>query len=80
MSPCAAITKKEFGKDDNNGKDSMRWRNRTIDWYNAERRFIFAAPTKARTAKWIDQITKVKRQSLVEENSQRNKMLSLSST
>ena len=39
----ASITEKEFGKNDNSGHDSALWRNREIDWYNAERRFIFAA-------------------------------------
>lgn len=48
-----AITKKEFGENDNNGRDSMQWHNREKDWYNAERRFIFAAPTKAARTKWI---------------------------
>ena len=37
---------KEFGHGDRNGKDSMTWAVREKDWYNAERRFIFAAPTK----------------------------------
>jgi len=37
---------KEFGENDNNGKDSMQWNNREKDWYNAERRFIFAAPNR----------------------------------
>ena len=36
------ITEKDFGKGDNNGKDSVMWKNREKDWYNAERRFIFA--------------------------------------
>lgn len=34
---------KEFGADDRDGKDSQTWRNREVDWYNAERRFIFSA-------------------------------------
>jgi hypothetical protein len=37
------ITGKEFGRNDNEGHDSMQWKNREIDWYNAERRFIFAS-------------------------------------
>ena len=37
------ITTKEFGEEDNNGKDSVMWKNREKDWYNAERRFVFAA-------------------------------------
>ena len=39
----ASVTDKEFGCDDNNGKSAMTWKNREKDWYNAERRFIFAA-------------------------------------
>lgn len=40
-----AIPEKDFGKEDQNGQTSMQWHNREKDWYNAERRFIFAAPT-----------------------------------
>ena len=36
------ITHKEFGEDDNEGHDAAQWKNRAKDWYNAERRFIFA--------------------------------------
>lgn len=57
---CTAITKKEFGKDDNNGKDSMIWKNRQKDWYNAERRFIFASATEKAKDKWIKHIERVK--------------------
>ena len=39
------ITQKEFGAGDNNGRDSALWKNREKDWYNAERRFIFATRT-----------------------------------
>ena len=39
-----SITAKEFGEQDNNGQDAIMWKNRVKDWYNAERRFIFAAP------------------------------------
>ena len=31
----------------------MQWHNREKDWYNAERRFIFAAPTPQLRAMWI---------------------------
>ena len=51
-----SIAKKEFGKDDNDGRDSMQWHIRQKDWYNAERRFIFAAPTEKQRDKWIDLI------------------------
>eukprot|EP00351_Strombidinopsis_sp_SopsisLIS2011_P003305 CAMPEP_0116872464 /NCGR_PEP_ID=MMETSP0463-20121206/3221_1 /TAXON_ID=181622 /ORGANISM="Strombidinopsis sp, Strain SopsisLIS2011" /LENGTH=63 /DNA_ID=CAMNT_0004512725 /DNA_START=1672 /DNA_END=1863 /DNA_ORIENTATION=+ len=37
-----AITDKEFGAGDEGGKTSMTWENRARDWYNAERRMIFA--------------------------------------
>ena len=40
------IISKEFGKEDNNGHDSVQWKVREKDWYNAERRFIFATPTR----------------------------------
>ena len=36
------ILEKDFGENDNNGKDSMKWSNRVKDWYNSERRFVFA--------------------------------------
>ena len=32
------------------------WRNREKDWYNAERRFIFATNTKALRKEWIRSI------------------------
>lgn len=47
------ITKKEFGKDDNKGREACTWRNREKDWYNAERRFIFAAVSREARDKWI---------------------------
>jgi hypothetical protein len=31
----------------------MKMSNRQIDWYNAERRFIFACPTEAEKTKWM---------------------------
>ena len=34
----------------------MTWQNREKDWYNAERRFIFAAPNLRQRDKWIDLI------------------------
>ena len=40
------ITAKEFGEGDNNGKEAQTWKNREKDWYNAERRFIFATKTE----------------------------------
>ena len=49
-----AITKKEFGQNDGGGKDSMTVSNRQIDWYNAERRFIYACPTEGEKNKWMD--------------------------
>ena len=48
-----AIYDKEFGQD---GKGSQTWRNREIDWFNAERRFVFACPTKAECVRWKTQI------------------------
>jgi len=50
------ITHKEFGEDDNEGHDAALWKNRTKDWYNAERRFIFAAKGPKTQGKWIEQI------------------------
>ena len=52
-----AITMKEFGENDNGGKDSMCWHNRQKDWYNAERRFIFASPNSQVKNKWISVIS-----------------------
>lgn len=37
------IVEKDFGKDDKQGVEAQTWKNREKDWYNAERRFIFAA-------------------------------------
>ena len=54
------ITHKEFGADDNEGHDAMLWKNRERDWYNAERRFIFATKTLKKRNKWIKEITKDK--------------------
>ena len=59
-----AIVRKEFGQNDNNGRDSMQWHNREKDWYNAERRFIFAAPNKSMRSKWINLITSEKHRNL----------------
>ena len=47
------ILDKEFGKNDNQGAESQTWRNREIDWYNAERRFLFSAPTRAEAEHWF---------------------------
>lgn len=54
------ITGKEFGKDDNDGKDAMIWRNREIDWYNAERRFIFASNSIKKNNKVMTTVLKQK--------------------
>jgi len=35
------------------GKDSQQWKNREVDWYNAERRFIFSAASKAEMNTWL---------------------------
>ena len=61
---CDDITQKEFGKDDNQGRDSVTWKNREKDWYNAERRFIFATQTKKDRKEWI--------KSVIRENSSQN--------
>lgn len=53
-----SILAKEFGEQDNDGQDSMTWHNRELDWYNAERRFIFAAPDGTQRSKWIKMIMK----------------------
>ena len=52
------IVEKEFGEDDNEGHDAALWKNREKDWYNAERRFIFAAKGPKTRDKWIDEINK----------------------
>ena len=54
------ITEKEFGKQDNDGKEAATWANREKDWYNAERRFIFACNTRKERDKWIELIIKDK--------------------
>ena len=55
------IYKKEFGQDDNDGQDAMTWENRQKDWYNSERRFIFATDSKILRKKWIQLIMQDKR-------------------
>ena len=59
----------------------MQWRNREKDWYNAERRFIFASPSSQMKTKWIKLITRQKRlgvnspiQRLVIKDQQKNKV------
>lgn len=52
------IIQKEFGADDNKGHDAAQWKNRERDWYNAERRFIFATKSTKQKDKWLDQILK----------------------
>ena len=54
------ICSKEFGADDNEGHDAMIWKNRERDWYNAERRFIFATKFPKRRNKWIEEVIKDK--------------------
>jgi hypothetical protein len=54
------IVKKEFGRDDNKGQEAQCWRNREKDWYNAERRFIFAAKDRETRDKWIRLILETK--------------------
>ena len=41
---------------DNDGKDAATWKNRQSDWYNAERRFIFACKTEKERNKWVEKI------------------------
>lgn len=58
-----AITGKEFGADDNDGQDAATWKNRQKDWYNAERRFVFACKTQKERDKWVEKIVMEKIQS-----------------
>ena len=58
LAPDTDPTAKDFGHDDNNGQDAMTWKNRERDWYNAERRFIFACETKKEADKWIANLGK----------------------
>ena len=60
---CLAITGKEFGENDNDGKDAATWKNRQTDWYNAERRFVFACKTTKERDKWVEKIVMEKIQS-----------------
>ena len=41
----------------------MMWKNREKDWYNAERRFIFAASTKDARNEWIETMLDIKSES-----------------
>lgn len=54
------ITGKDFGKDDNDGHDAMQWKNREKDWYNAERRFIFATQKKGQRKDFLEKFNKDK--------------------
>ena len=51
------ITDKDFGKEDNEGKDAILWKNRMKDWYNAERRFVFAAPNGKMMKEFVEKIS-----------------------
>ena len=53
----------------------MQWLNRQKDWYNAERRFIFAAPNDKLKHQWIKQIEKEKQRQISAENSLKNRQL-----
>ena len=72
-----AFIEKEFGKGDNNGKDAATWKNREKDWYNAERRFIFAAKTRKERDMWLEKINinsrEKSKQKLIEEKIQQVK-------
>ena len=47
---------KEFGQRDQGGQTSQTWRNREIDWYNAERRFLFSAKTEKEAFKFMQKV------------------------
>jgi hypothetical protein len=49
-----AIPFKEFGQNDKNGTESQTWKNRELDWFNTERRFIFGCKTKAEMERWVN--------------------------
>jgi len=50
------ITEKEFGTNLNNknAENSTSWSNRALDWYNSERRLIFAVDPESSTFGEID--------------------------
>ena len=48
-----AITEKEFGKGDEDGKTSKTLTNQERDNYNKERRFIFACESKKEMDSWV---------------------------
>jgi hypothetical protein len=41
---------KDFGTKE--AKGDATWKNREMDWYNAERRFIFSTPSQEESKKW----------------------------
>lgn len=54
------ITAKEFGKKVNEkllltGNNSSSWSNRSLDWYNSERRLIFAVDPESMAFKNLNQ-------------------------
>ena len=81
------IVSKEFGANDNEGHDAALWKNREKDWYNAERRFIFATKTAKRRDKWIEEVIKDKAKTgiksgmmgVIQANRQAHKLMASSS-
>eukprot|EP00351_Strombidinopsis_sp_SopsisLIS2011_P001304 CAMPEP_0116884112 /NCGR_PEP_ID=MMETSP0463-20121206/16863_1 /TAXON_ID=181622 /ORGANISM="Strombidinopsis sp, Strain SopsisLIS2011" /LENGTH=84 /DNA_ID=CAMNT_0004540009 /DNA_START=226 /DNA_END=480 /DNA_ORIENTATION=- len=62
------IISKEFGQGDGKGKKSITWGNREKDWYNAERRLIFATAKQLTANKWVKLInTEKKRDDIKQE-------------
>ena len=64
-----SILQKKFGDYVEQGKKSVsavKWSTRNVDWYNSERRFIFACKSKEQRKKWMR---------LLAENCQRMRQL-----
>ena len=53
------ITQKEFGAIEKGGHPNT-WTNRERDWYNAERRFVFAARTAKERNWWVNNMLEEK--------------------
>ena len=49
-----ALQDKQFGT----AKNEQTWSNREADWYNAERRLIFACESKEEALRWMHAIKK----------------------
>lgn len=60
------LLRKEFGQDISTGnfkmsaiKSKNSWSKRELDWFNAERRFVFACYNEHERQYWLDNLTQL---------------------